>query len=131
MQAINKLKLQDERRPIAPKLPGKQSAPAGAFGAYGWKHLTPRQRDVFRRPRTMATLLALVRERPRGACTVCWRDMSRILAGRDEVACARRDGGGSPYCQLFVRACLAEAAERCEGAKAALLAELDAAGGVH
>ncbi|QDF05044.1 hypothetical protein [Myxococcus xanthus] len=111
--------------------PRKLTAPAGAFGAYGWRHLTTRQRDVFKRPRTMATLLELVRERPRGACCICWRDMSRILAGRDEAACARRDGGGSPYCQLFVRACLDDSAARQEAAKASILAELGGAGGVH
>ncbi|AEI65601.1 hypothetical protein [Corallococcus macrosporus] len=111
--------------------PTKRLAPVGAFGAFNWRHLTTRQRDVFQRPRTMATLLELVRERPRGGCTVCWRDLSRIMAGRNELACARRDGGGSPYCQLFVRACFAEVAERCEAAKASLLVELEAAGGVH
>ncbi|QQR46571.1 hypothetical protein JKA73_11105 [Myxococcus xanthus] len=114
-----------------PQRPAKRPAPVGAFGAYAWRHLTTRQREVFARPRTMATLLELVRERPRGSCTVCWRDMSRILAGRDEAACARRDGGGSPYCQLFVRACLDDGAARQEAAKASILVELDAAGGVH
>ncbi|WP_141620126.1 hypothetical protein [Myxococcus sp. AB036A] len=131
MLVASKLNLQDGLRPIAPQRPGKQLAPVGAFGAYNWRHLTTRQRDVFKRPRTMATLLELVRERPRGSCTMCWRDMSRILAGRDEAACARRDGGGSPYCQLYVRACMAEVAERCEAAKASLLAELEAAGGLQ
>ncbi|UAW08010.1 hypothetical protein [Myxococcus phage Mx4 ts27htf-1hrm-1] len=106
------------RRPAATR--------TGGFAARAWPYLTPRQREVFGRPRTLATLLELLRERPRGSCTVCWRDMSMALAGAtSQVACSRADGPGSTrWCQAYVVYCYRDGDARREAAKARLRAEL-------
>ncbi|NTX54819.1 hypothetical protein HR086_26335 [Myxococcus sp. CA039A] len=104
------------------------SPPPGAFGTVAWPHLTRRQRDVFARPRTLGTLLDLVRDRPRGACVVCWRDMGNTLAGADELSCARQDNpdATTTYCSGFVSACREQGRRQHESAKASTIAELEA-----
>ncbi|NTX08930.1 hypothetical protein [Myxococcus sp. CA040A] len=104
------------------------SPPSGAFGIVAWPHLTRRQREVFARPRTMGTLLDLVRERPRGACVVCWRDMGNTLAGADELSCGRKDNpdATTTYCSGFASACREQGRRQAEVAKASAIAELEA-----
>jgi len=104
------------------------SPPPGAFGIVAWAHLTPRQREVFARPRTLMTLVDLVRERPRGACVVCWRDMGNTLAGADELSCARKDNpdATTTYCSGFASACREQGRRQAEVAKASTIAELEA-----
>ncbi|GEL75171.1 hypothetical protein [Myxococcus virescens] len=110
------------RRLAAPSI-----APASGFGASSWRHFTPRQREVFAKPRTLATLLELLRERPRGTCTICWRDMSLALAGSTtQVACSREDGTGrTRWCQTYVVHCYRDGERRREAAKAGLVATLE------
>lgn len=100
--------------------------PAGAFLPAAWPWLSTRQREVFSLPRTVVTLAGLFRERPRGTCLVCWRDMGRTASGED-LTCARRDRPGvlTAQCAQFVQACLADARRQQEAAKASLLAELE------
>lgn len=104
------------------------SPPSGAFGAVAWSHLTPRQREVFAQPRTLMTLVDLVRERPRGACVVCWRDMGNTLAGADELSCGRKDNpdATTTYCSGFASACREQGRRQAEVAKASTIAELEA-----
>ncbi len=125
------LKLSPGRgRGRAPRAPRRVVAqpPEGAFAAVAWAHLTPRQSEVFALPRDLVTLRRLILERPRGACVVCWRDLSHVLAGADELACTRDDNPESTtaYCNGFVYACRAHGARQCESAKASLIAELEA-----
>lgn len=102
-----------------------EAPPEGAFLPGAWPWLSTRQREVFSRPRTVVSLVELFRERPRGACLVCWRDMGRTASGED-LTCARRDRPGvlTAQCAQFVQACLESGRRQQQAAKASLLAEL-------
>ncbi|MBZ4422011.1 hypothetical protein [Myxococcus sp. RHSTA-1-4] len=111
------------RRPSVLELP-----PRGAHLPRHWRHFTPRQREVFAQPRTVATLLELLRERPRGTCVVCWRDVHASSLA-ESLACSRLDVPGlkASACSSFVRAIVVSRERSTERAKASLLAELHAA----
>jgi hypothetical protein len=87
------------------------------------ERLTPRQQEVFSRPRTTYLLVELVRESPLGACCVCWRDVRFTGLGGDRpMACSRKaPGTKTQLCTNFINSLRNLALPGQRRAKAALV----------
>jgi hypothetical protein len=84
---------------------------------------TPRQREVFSLPVHGYLLAELVRERPQGACIVCWRDLG-AGRGTELLACSRfRPGTKTQVCQVFMAKVQLHAQRKQERAKQSLFQE--------
>jgi hypothetical protein len=83
--------------------------------------LTPRQREVLAREPGPLTAAQLLRESPRRACVVCWRDLGRS-AGEGALACARLVGSVA-VCSAYLTQCRHAKERAQERAKLTLLAE--------
>lgn len=78
---------------------GSHRHPTGADN----ESFTPRMREVFSRPITPYLLAELARERPDGACIVCWRDIASWTKLNQPLACERRRPGLTTQpCRAFV-----------------------------
>lgn len=85
--------------------------------------LTPRQQEVLAREVTPYLIVELLREKPLGACIICWRDMSTGRGG-ETLACSRtRPGSKTQVCQVFMNTMLRCAQRAQERAKQSLLVE--------
>jgi hypothetical protein len=79
-----------------------------------------RTMEVLSRPPTAYTLVELVRESPRGACVVCWRD----VRSSETLACTRKRPGSTTPCNAYVQRARKAAEQAQEAAKQSLLGEV-------
>jgi hypothetical protein len=99
----------------------RMSRRARARAVNGVWSLTPRVEEVLARLITPYTLAELVRESPRGACVVCWKD----VRSEETLACYRvKPDALTTPCSSYVQRAKAVEQAAHEVAKASLLGEV-------
>jgi hypothetical protein len=88
----------------APRPPPPPPRPALALCEQPEDGLTPRQREVLALRVTPLLAVELVRESPRGACVVCWRDLG-VGTNRDREAYVCSRSGCTQWSSYYRAAC--------------------------
>ena len=89
--------------------------------------ITPRIAEVLSRQQQPYLLAELARERPHGACLVCWRNIPSFTGLHQPLVCSfRAPGTQTNWCANIVTALKQRAVRRQQHSKRSLLAEVAA-----